>query len=168
METRLGIPQRTNSGKRCTPSVGRITTWPGRKGEPPYGLPFLCFLVATVGAVPTCHVLCHDRLSPLKPRILKLSVPGKGGAWCACPLQLHYPTLQEAYHPDHLHDRLPPTPTPALSCLWSQYQQLSDIMYLLVFCFCLSGNVVLQTHLTCLPMSIPRPGKSRRLKVPAQ
>lgn len=40
--------------------------------------------VATVGATPPCHVLCHDRLNPLKSRILKLSVPGMQGWSMVC------------------------------------------------------------------------------------
>lgn len=102
------IPERTNSGKRCTPSAGRITTWPGswrRKGEPPYGLPFLCFLVATAEAAAPCHVLCHDRLSPLKSRILELSMPGTQG-WSTVCLPIVTPLYDTSGGPPsyHLHD----------------------------------------------------------------
>lgn len=124
--------------------------------------------------LPTCHrgssstlsrPLCHDRLSPLNSRTLKLSVPGDAGV-AGIPAQLHtwIPPLHDpsgGQHPDHLH--VLPLPCPVAG-----HSTSSDVMYLLVFCFHLSGNVFLQTHLACLPMTVPRPGKSRCLKVPAQ
>lgn len=95
--------------------------------------------------------LCHDRLSPLRSRTLKLSVTGDARVTGVpahythgrvCPLHT-WACLPTAHMGDSIARpfRGPSIlstfkcPALALSCRWSQCQQLSDVTYLLVFSF---------------------------------